>query len=262
MAGERVDGLAAALAYQARGWSVVPLRPGEKRPLIRREGFQHQPASESQVRRWFEHWPDANLGVVTGAVSGLIVLDIDPEHGGGDSLAAFERQHGPTPPTLEAITGGGGRHLYFSHPGGVVHNRVNLAAGLDLRGDGGYVVVPPSRHPSGKHYAWAPDRGPDEVAIGPMPPWLSRLLSGEGERHGHPMAYWRALARDGVHQGARNNTIASFTGHLLWHGVDPEVAMELMLGWNETRCRPPLPADEVIAVVNSITRLHQKHGRN
>lgn len=76
------------------------------------------------------------------------------------------------------------------------------------------------------------------------------------------MAYWRALAREGVGAGRRNTTIASFTGHLLWHGVDPEVVMELMLAWNRMRCDPPLMDDEVVRTVNSIQQTHRRHTSN
>lgn len=248
--------LDAALGLARRGWSVLPLQPGEKRPLIRWEKLQETPAGEAEIRRWFASWPDANLGIVTGAVSGLIVLDIDPKHGGDDSLRRLEALHGPLSATVAAVTGGGGRHLYFAHPGGVVRNRAGLAQGIDLRGDGGYVVVPPSRHPSGRFYEWEAGRGPDDVRLAPLPAWLLDAARGRGP--GHPLAHWRELARQGVAEGTRNSSIASFTGHLLWHGVDPEVALELMLAWNRARCRPPLPDAEVAAVVESILRLHRR----
>lgn len=73
---------------------------------------------------------------------------------------------------------------------------------------------------------------------------------------GHALGHWRALVRDGADEGRRNDTIASLTGHLLWHGVDPDVVLELMRCWNRIRCRPPLPVDEVEGVVRSIARAH------
>jgi len=74
----------------------------------------------------------------------------------------------------------------------------------------------------------------------------------------YPLSDWRNLVREGVSEGERNATIASFTGHLLWHGVDPDVALELMLGWNRIRCRPPLDDEEVMRTVRSIERTHAK----
>jgi len=246
----------AALAYRRLGWSVLPLLPGEKRPLLRWEKLQLEPPSEAEIQRWYATWPGANVGIVTGGVSGLVVLDIDPKHGGDHSLNRLEALHGPLAATLAATTGGGGRHLYFAHPGGIIRNRAGLAQGIDLRGDGGYVVAPPSRHPSGRLYAWEPGHEPGGTPLAALPAWLLDAARGRGA--GHPAAYWRDLVRRGVAEGERNSTIASFTGHLLWHGVDAEVALELMLCWNRARCRPPLPDSEVAAVVESILRLHRR----
>jgi hypothetical protein len=247
--------LEAALAYVRRGWSVLPVERRGKRPLVRWEEFQHRRADEAEVRAWYRSFPGANVGIVTGAVSGLVVVDIDPGHGGDESLSALERAHGPLPRTIEASTGGGGRHVYFRHPGGVVHNRAGLAPGIDLRGDGGYVVAPPSVHPSGRLYRFEASHHPDETALAAAPDWLLRLFGPQG-RIGHPLAHWRSLVREGVAEGARNSTLASLAGHMLWHGLDPQVALDLLLCWNKARCRPPLPEDEVAQVVESITRLH------
>ena len=248
----------AALAYLKRGWAVIPVQAGAKRPLVRWQDVQRQAPSAAQVRTWFRRWPDANVGIVTGTVSGLIVLDIDPQHWGDDSLADLEQRHGALPETVEALTGGGGRHLYFAHPGGTLHNRAGLAPGLDLRGDGGMIVAPPSLHPSGRRYVWEVSHHPDDVSLAPMPAWLITLARGETPHLGHPLSYWRDLLRDGVAEGERNTTIASLTGHLLWHGVDPAVALELLLCWNRMRCRPPLTEDEVVRTVDSIARTHRR----
>ncbi len=245
----------AAARYLAGGWSVLPLRRGEKRPLIHWEMLQQARTDAATLEQWFARWPDANVGIVTGEVSNLIVADVDPKHGGDDSLADLERRYGPLPETVEARTGGGGRHLYFAHPGGFVPNRVGLAQGIDLRGDGGYIVAPPSLHPSGQVYAWTPGRSPADMAPAPLPRWL--LFAGHGPRARRTLADWRQLVHAGVPEGERNTTIASLTGHLLWHGVDAQVALELMLAWNRLRCRPPLDDEEVARVVVSISRLHE-----
>ncbi len=151
--------------YLGRGWSIIPIRPGDKRPLVRWEEFQHTRPDEAVALGWFRTWPDAGIGVVTGAISGLVVIDVDLRHGGDASLGSLEREHGPVPMTVECRTGGGGRHLYFAHPGGVVCNKVGVAAGIDLRGDGGYVVAPPSVHSSGVRYEWVEGRSPGSVVL-------------------------------------------------------------------------------------------------
>jgi hypothetical protein len=248
-----------ALYYLSRGWSVIPLRPRNKRPAIRWLDYQHRHATENEIRDWFCTWPDANLGIVTGAISALVVVDVDPKHGGDASLKRMEQEYGPVPRTIEVATGGGGRHIYFAHPGGLIHNKVGLAPGMDLRGDGGCVVAPPSLHKSGRHYAWIGSHEPETTTLASMPAWLlTEARTGAG-RLGHPLSYWRHLVREGVLEGERNSTIASLSGHLLWHGVDPDVAVELLLCWNAVRCRPPLSDDEVVRTVESIVRLHRHH---
>jgi len=251
------DAHAAALAYAARGWSVIPIEPRGKRPLLPWLEFQQRLATADEFEGWFRRWPDANVGLVTGRVSGLVVVDVDPRHGGQASLERLRDEHGPLPRTVEAETGGGGRHLYFAYPGALVHNRVGILPGIDLRADGGCVVAPPSRHPGGRRYRWAEGSSPDDLPLAALPAWLLPAADVDGPR-GHPLAHWRELVRGDVAEGRRNNTLASLAGHLLWHGVDPPVVLELLHAFNRVRCRPPLPDDEVAQVVASITRLHER----
>jgi len=162
----------AALDYLDRGWSVIPVREREKRPAVPWKAYQQKFVSKETLHEWFRRTPDFNVAIVTGALSGLVVVDVDPRHGGKEILKKLEREYGPLPATVESITGGGGRHIYFSHPGGVVHNRTNIEPGIDLRGDGGCIVAPPSVHPSGKRYRWKKEHGPGEARLAPLPDWL------------------------------------------------------------------------------------------
>lgn len=247
----------AAVEYLRRGWSVVPIRPRSKLPLIAWEQYQRRLADEREVAEWFRYWPDANIGIVTGTISHLAVLDIDPRHGGAESLADLERKNGPLPATMEAETGGNGRHLYFQ-PATLLRSRAGLAAGIDLRAEGGLVVAPTSVHPSGKRYAWRIGHDPATLLPVLLPQWLERFASSNSAGRGHPAWHWRELLRAGVEEGVRNNAIASLAGHLLWRGVDPDVVTELLLCWNQIRCRPPLDDEEVVRVADSITRLHMR----
>lgn len=155
-----------ALEYANRGWPVIPLHtPVEggcscsksdcnsigKHPRTK-NGLKNATTDEKQIRAWWKRWPAANIGILTGAASGFIVLDVD--HGGEKTLDELQRQNGPFPKTMESITGGGGMHILFAHPGGKIRNKVRFAEGLDIRGDGGYIVAPPSLHKSGKRYEW------------------------------------------------------------------------------------------------------------
>src|SRR5258708_4983154 len=200
--------------YIRRGWSIIPIRTGDKRPLVRWHEFQHRRPSVEEVRAWFSDWPEAGIGIVTGAISDLVVLDIDSRHGGDASMERLEQQHDRLPATVECRSGGGGRHLYFAHPGRLVRNKVGLAPGVDLRGDGGYVVAPPSLHASGQRYSWVADRTPDNAELASLSDWVLRPAVEEPGQLAHPIGHWRRLVREGVREGERNNTIASLAGHL------------------------------------------------
>ena len=161
--------LRAALAYARRGIPVFPCEPGGKRPLTY-NGFWDASADPRRVEAWWSRWPEANVGIPTGERSGLLVLDVDPGAGGPESLAALERTGGPLPRTARTRTGGGGMHVFFGYPAGeeVRSNTGRLGPGLDVRGEGGYVVVPPSRTQSA--YEWLARTSPAD------PTWLLECL--------------------------------------------------------------------------------------
>jgi Bifunctional DNA primase/polymerase, N-terminal len=148
--------------------------PG-KHPRIA-TGSDHSAASADldTIRGWGRHWPGCNWLAAAGERSGLVVLDIDPRHGGDVSLAALERVHGGVSRTVESLTGGDGRHLFFSHPQeGRVASKP-IAPGLDVKADGGLIVLPPSRHASGNVYRWI--HPPGETAVAPVPGWVLDAL--------------------------------------------------------------------------------------
>ena len=160
----------AALSYAKRGIPVFPCEPGGKRPLTY-NGFWDGTTNLNRVKAWWDRWPDANVGVPTGKGSRLLVLDVDPRDGGPESLAALERENGPLPETARARTGGGGVHVFFRYPAEKeVRNSAGwLGLGLDVRGEGGYVVVPPSLTQGS--YEWIDRSRPVEAA------WLVERLS-------------------------------------------------------------------------------------
>ncbi len=162
----------AAMDYLSRGWSVIPVQERAKRPAIAWKAFQTECVSEETLHEWFRRSPNYNVAIVTGKLSGIVVLDVDPKHGGNKSLRELEHEHGALPRTVQSVTGGGGRHYYFAHPGGEVRNRAGILPGIDLRGDGGCIVAPPSVHPSGRRYRWAQGRAPGETSLARLPDWL------------------------------------------------------------------------------------------
>jgi len=142
------------------------------------QGWQHAASTHvKQVADWWGRWPDANVGVATGEGSGIVVLDVDPAKGGEASLAVLEAEHGRLPTTARQLTGGEGLHYLFAHPGVAVRNDAEskLGPGLDVRGDGGQIVVAPSRHVSGSRYEWLALPGPGE-GLPELPAWLLETL--------------------------------------------------------------------------------------
>ena len=134
----------AALEYVARGWSIFPLAPFDKIPLKGSAGFKDASTDLEAVCHWWSKHPTANIGTPTGAANKFFVIDIDPKKGGADEWLLLATLHGE-PETRRVRTPSGGTHLYFRWPaGGGVRNNVNVWPGIDVRGEGGYVVAPPS----------------------------------------------------------------------------------------------------------------------
>lgn len=163
--------------YAARGWRVVPILPGQKRPALD-AWVERATTDHVLIDDWWRAHPDHGVGIVTGEQSGLFVLDIDPEHGGDDTLADLEHTHGPLADTIETITGSGGRHILFTWPGwNPGTNAGQLGPGLDLRAEGGQIVAPPTIHPNGRPYMWELAHDPhDGLAVAAAPDWLLELL--------------------------------------------------------------------------------------
>ncbi len=245
----------AALGYASHGRAVFPLRPRAKEPLTK-HGLNDATKDAIQISAWWQQWPEGNIGCATGQASGFWSLDIDGEEG-EESLRTLETKHGPLPPTIEIITGRG-RQTFFEYEGPIRNSAGRLGDGLDTRGDGGYTILPPSIHPTGKRYEWSVDGYPGEVPLASAPEWLLETLRTQQGANGcdsMPVANWRELIEHRVPEGQRNDSIARLAG-LLLRKLDtqegPSVALELILGWNARHCHPPLPDDEVMKTVESI----------
>lgn len=159
----------AAVTYAQKGYRVFPLEPQGKTPRTA-HGCKDATTDEAQVRAWWEALPEANIGMATGW--GFLVLDVDgPE--GEASLAELEDLHGPLPRTPVQTTGKGRHFLFSVDPSIEVRNTASkLGSKIDTRGDGGYVVVAPSIHPSGAMYQWDPLTKPSLVPAAPAPEWV------------------------------------------------------------------------------------------
>jgi len=279
---------AAALALAVEhGWPVFPLHvvqgglcscgqgtkcqsPGKHPRTFR--GLHDATTDPDQIAAWWGQWPDANIGLATGAASGLYVVDCD----GPDAESSLAR-YGEMPETLVSVTGNG-RHLVFAYPReGLFKNTAKkLGPGLDTRGEGGYILAPPSVHPSGHVYRWASD--PAETAIVEMPERLVAAL--ERIAKGLPpipveAPLFQASAGaaptgadeytvdtprraadipflETIPDGTRNQTLAEYAGRLLAKGMGELETLQLVQALNREKCRPPLDRAEVERIVGSI----------
>ena len=175
--------LNAALAYAEQlGWPVFPLRG--KVPAISAEepgGRGHLDATTDaeMIRAFWARHPRANIGVSCIA-SGFLALDVDPRHGGDNTLAEIEGRYGQLPHTVRQITGGGGEHILFRETRDL-HFRGSIGCGIDVRYRGG-LVVSTSVHPAtGRQYTWAPGHHPLDTRIAEAPAWLVDLLTPDAE---------------------------------------------------------------------------------
>jgi hypothetical protein len=184
--------LDAAVAMAEAGWSIFPChwpifnggpaacscKQGSacgnigKHPRTE-HGFLDATRDAERVARYWRQCPEANIGVATGEKNNISVLDVDPRHGGMDSLLILVHQYGELPETLRSRTGSGGEHVIFEHVPGVRNSASKLGSSLDIRGDGGFIIAPPSLHLSGTRYTWLNDTSP-----APAPDWLAAALIG------------------------------------------------------------------------------------
>lgn len=229
------DVLAAALGYAARGWSVFPVRG--KVPLTE-HGFEDASSDPEQVRAWWEAHPAAGVGVATGEPSGLFVVDVDAQKGGARVWKELTEQHGKVPKTAATLTGGGGSHLLFRHPGDVPSSTGKLGEHIDVRGDGGYAVLPPSPHPSGRPYRWL--FPPEKTPLAEPPAWLVELA--RGRRNGAA-----PKLEEIIPEGKRRAAMLSIAGKLKRSGLSGAEIMPTLRELNR-RCRPRLPESELESV--------------
>jgi putative DNA primase/helicase len=242
------DPRAAIRAYVARGWRVLPCEYAGKSPLgfLAPRGVYSATLDAERLVAALDaagvH--EFNVGIATGRASGIVVLDVDPRHGGEESLALLEREIGPLPATYTVRTGGGGLHLYFRVPEdwtGEVRSIPDLLPGLELKGDGAYVIAPPSLHPSGNLYEILTDGD-----LAPAPLALLRRRPA------------RRIDIAGVQfvipEGMRNTELARYAGSLRAQGLPGEAIYVAIVPLNEQYCRPKLPDEELRRIAFGMER--------
>lgn len=258
-----------ALDYVRQGFPVFPVcsprmgrhdhrgqlctKPG-KRPLVSWEPYQSRPPTDDEVRSWWTHWPEANIGMATGAVSGVVVLDCDSGEARQSALS-----NGGLEKTPAVWTGKpGGVHFWLEHPIDEVRNFARRLPGLDFRGDGGYVLLPPSVHASGASYRWNTNTAGMRPA--PIPDWLWELLRGAGDAaesdgdHQAPLDVEEALR--GFDEGQRDDGLFRFACRLR-HDDTPQAFAEVLIAQAARACRPAFDVAEAVGKIRYVYRKYQ-----
>jgi len=240
-----------ALSYVALGWSVIPVRHDKKPFLPSWREYQDRQASKEEIIDWFTRLPEAGIGIVTGKISNLVVLDLDPGYD-ETKLQEFGLEAG-----ISVRTPRGGKHLYAKHPGIFTKTRTDLFGNnshIDIRGDGGYVVAPPSISETGKSYEWI--NGPENINLIVLNPNLIEIINNKPSSNNFTESKQNNFF-EGVSEGSRNDTAAKIIGQLIsklsvneWEPIAWPIAKE----WNQ-RNTPPLEQNELWSVFESISKV-------
>jgi putative DNA primase/helicase len=245
--------LDAARAYAERGWAVFPCQPKSKQPLTA-HGFKDASTDLKQIRAWWTDCPEANVAIATGAVSSITVFDVDikpwKDVHGDQSLLALLAEYGALPSTLYQRTWSGGLQYIFAHAPGVRNSTSKVGPHLDIRGDGGYVIVPPSIVEEDDRfgvYAWQND-----AEVAPMPDWLLERVKSAGAEAaaaGSPLLpqtanllRWPNSLLGGVEEGSRDDTCWRLVRHYATKRppLSKDEVLRFMLIW-AADCTPPFP---------------------
>ena len=187
----------------------------------------------------------------------MVVLDIDPKHGGDESLEELTIKHGRLPNTREQITGGGGRHILFKHPGGHIQNRQDksaIAPGIDVKANGGFFVATPSLHSSGNRYQWD---GLEDTGIAELPGWLKQLLVSKPTTNGKAKS---SGSSEKFTEGKRHQALLSYAGKLRHAGCGSDEILAALLEFNRHRCSPPKSETEVRKLAEDIAQRYATDG--
>jgi len=245
-----------AVSYAEKGWHVLPLHSvingkctcgkpsctsAGKHPQTL-NGLKAASVDIDTINTWYKHWPKANIGIATGAISGIGVIDIDPKHGGEDSLYELTKTHGKIPDTVEAITQSQGRHIIFQYENGFRTTAGKLGRGIDTRGDGGYIVAAPSKGLLGEYY-WEASSDPSDCPIVKAPTWVLQLLNKDKNLE---------FASEKIMEGLRSSYLCSRGGALRSRGVTFKAIQACLQEENLQRCEPPMSTTEVFTIARSM----------
>lgn len=240
-----MNALETALKLIAKNRSVIPINTKTKKPYIAWKEFQTRIATADEVKQWFKDYPEAGIALVTGEISNIVVFDVDPRNGGTNKqFIPFK--------TVSSKTGGKGRHYFFNYPSTIkVDCHPSIMPGIDLKAESGYVIIPPSLHPSGNKYEWI------KSILDHEPNYLPQELLDLIRKTGQKRSNFDSNLLHGVDEGSRNGSAASVAGKLLKRFKKGEWETEvwpLLSAWNAKNI-PPLSEYELRNVFISIAKL-------
>ena len=244
-----------AIEYANAGFSVFPLVARGKVPVVK-NGLYEATTDPIQIEMWWTEFPNANIGIATGEVSGniaVIDLDIKPDKGvyGDISLKDWESEHGAFPDTVCAMTGSGGRHLYFKVNKAFSSSR-GILDGVDVRCNGGYVVAPGSIHENGNPYYW--DISPDEMEIAPANSSVLALL----EKHTQEVNKTTFKSPETIRSGARVDTLFRMVCSMQAQAYSDDAIIACIRTENAQKCEPPLSDKELEKEVFPALKRYEK----
>lgn len=232
-------------------WSIIPLKPQDKKPYIKWEPYQKRPATITDIRQWWSKYPDAMIGVITGQVSGLSVIDIDSQ--GGQKAVTDLLPDNFVAPT--AVTPRGGMHIYLKYCPDL-RTSSDVLPGVDVRSEGGYVAVPPSLSSSGKKYVWKLLKNPGKVKVPEIPSALKQVLA-----TGRLPVSIGVADKNLFVEGRRDNDLFHAANCMIRGGLEPPVAQEVLKRLAKT-CTPPFPDFEAQVKVKSALDRAIRRDRN
>ena len=243
-----------AKAYDKLGWVVMPIKPNDKRPIIK--NWSKIQSNDETLDKFKD---TSNIGIIMGETSNLVCIDVDVKHTDGvATLEKLEEQLGELPQTVMSETPSGGIHYYFKYVKGI-RNRKDVGEGIDIQADGTQTVEAPSQI-DGTYYEWV--NSPFEYEIAELPQKWKQYLCEEVDEDTLLLSNKPFEAPSEVEEGGRNNTLASYVGSLLGKKLKKATVLKKALKYNEESCNPPLDEDEVKTIVDSMIKTDKTNKAN
>lgn len=243
-----------AKAYDKLGWVVMPIKPNDKKPIIK--NWSKIQSNDETLDKFKD---TSNIGIIMGATSNIVCIDVDVKNADGiATLERLEEQLGELPQTVMSETPSGGIHYYFKYVKGI-RNRKNVGEGIDIQADGTQTVEAPSQI-DGTYYEWV--NSPFEYEIAELPQKWKQYLCEEVDEDTLLLSNKPFEAPSEVEEGGRNNTLASYVGSLLGKKLKKTTVLKKALKYNEESCNPPLDEDEVKTIVDSMIKTDKTNKAN